>query len=304
MIDNVHYKKRGVMNIFDIANMEPLIKQQIEKHPPLNQYRLVDVSSYVVYDYQQGEFIACAGRCYDTWGRGIPCRNCISRICVTKKSPVFKLETIDEKIFLVNSTPITVQGRSFALELIREVTEDLLVNNASREENIAVTDLIEKINDMSIRDLSTGLYNKNFTEERLTCLVEAWRASISLVIAVIDIDRFKIINDTYGHIEGDNVITRLADMLTSCAARGGGWASRLGGDEFMICFPDLTKERAMNLIADFCDQFEQETFGRKEKKFNASISVGTVQFRPEMEGWLDFLDKADQAMYASKEKLS
>lgn len=72
----------------------------------------------------------------------------------------------------------------------------------------------------------------------------------------------------------------------------------------MICFPDLAKERAMNLIADFCDQFEQETFGWKEKKFNASISVGTVQFQPEMEGWLDFLDKADQAMYAAKERRS
>ncbi|MEG2262664.1 MAG: GGDEF domain-containing protein [Raoultibacter sp.] len=290
------------MNIFNVANMEPFIKEQIEKHPPLDLYRLVDVDSYIVYDYRNGELVALPGHCYDTWNRGLPCRNCISRICIAKNSTVFKLETVEGEIFLVNSTPMQVKGKTFALELARKVTEDLLVANASRQENVAVTELIEKINDMAIRDLATGLYNKHFAEEQLARLVGEWTPATSLIIAVIDIDKFKTVNDTYGHIAGDNVIARLADLLTACAEQGGGWASRLGGDEFMLCFSGLEKQRAVDLIEEFLDRFRHETFGWKGNKFHASISIGITQFQSEMGNWLEFLNKADQAMYSSKAK--
>ncbi|MEG1098173.1 MAG: GGDEF domain-containing protein, partial [Raoultibacter sp.] len=241
--------------------MDPLIKQQLEEQPPFSHYRLVDADTYIVYDYHEGQLTSLPEHCYDTWKRTTPCHNCVSRLATHRNAPVIKLETLDDAIFLIVSSPVQVEGRTFALELAREVTNDLLINDTEKRENIAVTDLIKKINDMSIRDFATGLYNKAFAEEELERLVDGWSCANPLTIAVCDIDKFKDINDTHGHIEGDNVITRLAEMLTECAEADDGWAARLGGDEFMLCFPGRGKQEATKIIEEFRDRFNSETFG-------------------------------------------
>ncbi|MEG1840641.1 MAG: GGDEF domain-containing protein [Raoultibacter sp.] len=288
------------MDIFAIANMDPLIKQQMEEQPPFSYYRLVDADTYVVYDYHEGQLTSLPEHCYDTWNRTTPCHNCVSRLATKRNAPVIKLETLDDTIFLIVSSPVQVEGRTFALELAREVTNDLLINDTAKQENIAVTDLIKKINDMSIRDFATGLYNKAFAEEELERLVGGWSCANPLTIAVCDIDKFKDINDNYGHIEGDNVIARLAEMLTECAEEGSGWAARLGGDEFMLCFPGQGKQAAAKIIEEFRDRFNSETFGWKGPRFHTSISVGIVAYDPKIDGWLEFLDQADQYMYSKK----
>ncbi len=102
----------------------------------------------------------------------------------------------------------------------------------------------EKLKEMSIRDELTKLYNRRYFNEHVArALANAQRYGFALSIMIGDIDNFKIINDTFSHAVGDEVLRRIGQILES-HTRSGDIVARYGGEEFVIAFPEIAIESA------------------------------------------------------------
>jgi diguanylate cyclase (GGDEF)-like protein len=151
------------------------------------------------------------------------------------------------------------------------------------------------LRDLAMIDSLTGLYNRRFAEQRLAAEVaRSARKGHPLTVVLFDLDEFKYINDTYGHLAGDLVLQEFAAALNH-AIRGGDLAVRIGGDEFLLILPEcnLTQlQIVLNRIGAVDVSFE----GRKiPVKYSAGWKEYASGDRPEA-----MLAAADQALYANK----
>lgn len=291
-----------MIELFPINEASPDLAKMIEQFVFFDLYRLVDADSYRVYDWHGSELFPQTIRCYDVWNRSSACTNCISRTAVSTGRQIVKLECLEDKVFLIVSMPVTLKGSTMALELIKEVTDSLLVNDTHHQESLLLYDLIRQINDVAVRDLYTGLFNKRYAEQELSKLTFEWDGSVELCIALLDIDHFKQINDTYGHLLGDEAINVLSDILKNYAARGNGWASRMGGDEFLLVYPGLPSKKAEILANELQRTIAEQKFYKNGRSFSISVSIGLSQYHKEFYSWKEFLNAADEAMYLDKKR--
>jgi diguanylate cyclase (GGDEF)-like protein len=123
----------------------------------------------------------------------------------------------------------------------------------------------------------------------------------SLALLLLDIDNFKVYNDSYGHLEGDKVLVRLGQIIKSCL-RTMDCAYRYGGEEFTVILPETTGEEAKNVAHRIRKAAELERFlPKSEKVVSITVSVGVTEFL-QKEQLSTFIQRADQAMYDAKAK--
>lgn len=163
-----------MIELFPINEASPDLAKMIEQFVFFDLYRLVDADSYRVYDWHGSELFPQTIRCYDVWNRSSACTNCISRTAVSTGRQIVKLECLEDKVFLIVSMPVTLKGNTMALELIKEVTDSLLVNDTHHQENLLLYNLIRRLMDVAVRDLYTGLFNKRYAEQELSKLTFEW----------------------------------------------------------------------------------------------------------------------------------
>lgn len=144
----------------------------------------------------------------------------------------------------------------------------------------------------------TGLYNHKTFYEYLKSLIEQSEYyNFPLTLAVMDIDNFKKVNDTYGHSFGDEVIKALADIIKENTGTDD-YAARYGGEEFAIIFPDKDKKKAFEIVEAIRKQFNEKVFqGKENERFSISAGIRGHYKGLSME---DFFTQADAALYVSK----
>ena len=155
----------------------------------------------------------------------------------------------------------------------------------------------------SLRDPLTQIVNRRGFDKALAeNLAQDQNAGSSLCLIIADIDFFKKVNDTYGHLVGDNVIRMVATTLKE-SIKGKDLAARIGGEEFAILLPDTPIEGAMKLANDIRLAFEGLDLKKKstgESLGKITLSFGVTAYR-EGEAVDDFINRADEALYQSKE---
>lgn len=155
------------------------------------------------------------------------------------------------------------------------------------------------LHSMMVRDYLTGIYNHSFMQRQLDIeLSQATCKAESLCVAMIDIDSFKIINDTYGHQAGDEVLRSLGLMMRK-RMRDIDFVGRYGGEEFIILMPNTDLSHAFEIIDELRKQFIILTYSVGSKIFNATFSAGVAAF-PDFSTATSLIKAADDALYQSK----
>lgn len=160
----------------------------------------------------------------------------------------------------------------------------------------------DRLQKLAALDPMTGIYNRRFGMARLS---EEFRRAVRttgpLGIMMFDIDHFKKVNDTYGHLAGDRVLMQVTKTARA-ALREGDILMRYGGEEFLVILPAASKENARDIGERLLRMVEETSVADGDQVIRVTISVGITSY-PELEvaGELDLVKRADEALYSAKE---
>jgi two-component system cell cycle response regulator len=150
-------------------------------------------------------------------------------------------------------------------------------------------------------DPLTGLFNRRASEKKLNEEFErAKRYHHPLSLLMLDIDNFKLINDTYGHHGGDAALIKISETLRE-KTRQSDFPSRYGGEEFVLVLPETEQDSALQVATKIHDAIRSCTFGAPNQPFRLTVSIGlsSTSNRSYSE-WPQMLKDADQALYVAK----
>lgn len=249
--------------------------------------RLVDPKTNETLELDKdGKVITTPIHCYEIWGRNEPCENCISSRSLEGKEWVTKLEMRDKQMYFVLSKHINVNGRTCTLEIASH--EDEAECTRCGGDNDAPT----RSSFMNFyRDALTGTYRRLYLESFQSNLESAD------AVAIVDVDLFKQINDTYGHPVGDEALKTIANTIRS-GIRGSDTLIRYGGDEFLLIFSKIGEEVFYERLKQL-RRAVQETKLPDYPEVKLDVSLGGVyRVHPLSEA----IRQADLRMYENKAK--
>lgn len=228
---------------------------------------------------------------------------------VTDSVKLFEYLTDEQEISSIICLPITNMEERLGTVVVAKNRYNIFMDSREFYENIASqigigisnARLYAKMQDMAIRDGLTKIYNRRYLTEVIgQYLTEAIKRKIPLSLALFDIDKFKMINDTYGHSCGDEVIRHVAALLNQGALEHGGIAGRYGGEEFVIAFLDKDKDETYEIIKEIHNQIRSKEVAFEGKQISVRASVGLASYPSTCFNPSELLTRADWAMYHSK----
>ncbi len=164
------------------------------------------------------------------------------------------------------------------------------------------TEMAREISWRASHDSLTKLINRHEFEIRLTnAIVELTPGDQHHIICYFDLDQFKVVNDTCGHMAGDQLLRRVADVLQS-RVRGSDTLARLGGDEFGLLLLNCSLEKAKELVEGLREAILEIRFLWEDKVFSVGCSTGLAAIDPDSNSVHQVLSNADAACYAAKEQ--
>ncbi len=159
-----------------------------------------------------------------------------------------------------------------------------------------INESVSNLYDAAIHDEKTGLYNNKFFENILDMEIEkAGRNEEKLCLLMIDIDFFKKVNDTYGHLKADELLKKLAKVIKK-QTRKSDIAARFGGEEFFIILPGTTLKKAKGLVSRLRKAIKSN---KTLKKYGITVSGGLTEFK-KGDTKKSFEKRADKALYKAK----
>ena len=157
----------------------------------------------------------------------------------------------------------------------------------------------EALQKLSITDHLTGIYNRRYLNRRLSEEITRYnRYKLPFSFMMLDMDKFKEYNDTYGHIPGDNLIRELAHVLEK-SLRTIDIAARFGGDEFVVIFPQTSKVDAIQITNRVKEKID-DVLSQHDVDMPLTISLGLATFPDDANSIMELIEKTDQALYLAK----
>ena len=227
-------------------------------------------------------------RCFDFWETGKRCSNCVFLKALEEKNKKTKLEFRENNVYQVTAHYVEVDGKPKVMELIQYLDEADIVDIDGSER------LFTKLNgfqDELYRDVLTGIYNRRYYEDQLR------KQILPAGIAMIDLDDFKLYNDTCGHNAGDLALATVAGVIRGMIRRTTDILIRYGGDEFLLVMPGVKEED----FAQKLRQIQNEVHSKEVPGFSRlqlSVSIGGVL--SEEHKIENAVEMADKLMYRAK----
>ena len=275
------------MSAEDIMTMKQA-KEKMEYYREIfDVVRLIDEESLSESETEWKSDMADTDKCYHIWGKNKRCKNCISRKAFCEKGQKTKLEFRDASVYYVIAKYVEIDGKPYVLELAEKMDESSLLDADGYKK------LIGKISgyaDKLYTDVLTGVYNRRYFEEEIKKKVKC------AGIAMIDLDDFKLYNDTYGHNAGDMALITVTNLIRQCVD-GKGILIRYGGDEFLLVMPDVPEdefEEYLRLVGEKIHQAGVPGYAG----MRLSVSIGGVMTGNQP--FEDALRRADKLMYQAK----
>jgi diguanylate cyclase (GGDEF)-like protein len=176
----------------------------------------------------------------------------------------------------------------------------LAANRQLCEQIQQIQGLQASLKELAIRDPLTGLFNRRYLQETLAReLSQAVREGQPLSLVMLDVDRFKELNDLYGHQAGDQVLQALSQVLTALT-RKGDIVSRYGGDEFLVALVNTPVESACQRVEDWQQSFSAAVIEHEGRRLGTTFSAGVASFPDHANTCEQLIRLADVALYQSK----
>ncbi len=249
--------------------------------------RAVDVGRQrvITFDANGRIDIDCKNHCYDAWNKNGRCQNCVSGMAFRQKNRVSKFEFIGHDIFHVTSQYLTVDGHPCIMEIVEKDSDASLTGAFGNHEFI---EKIRHYTEQVYTDSLTRVSNRRYFDEQISSLeMDA--------LAMIDVDHFKLVNDTHGHLCGDQALKYIAKTIRS-NVRNEDSVIRYGGDEFLVAFsvmdPKCFPER-MEMLRSKVEQIVLPDY----PNVSLSVSIGGITGRGQVQ---ELIARADEELYLAK----
>lgn len=222
----------------------------------------------------------------------------------TVKSDAFKAGANDYLVKLPDQIELIARIRHHSTAYLNQLQRDEAYRalHESQRKLVEANLELEKLTNV---DGLTGLCNRRFFNESIDSeWKRAVRTQSSLGILMIDVDHFKLYNDTYGHLAGDEVLKSVANAIKNCCQRSTDLAARFGGEEFVVILPTTQAGDVLRFGQDLCRAVEALQLPHKASSVgpHLTISVGGAAAIPDREGsFFSLIDAADKALYRAKE---
>lgn len=212
-----------------------------------------------------------------------------------------KIEIKDDTTYLIQAFPVKIGDEYFIVEMLKDITDDeiTLVENP---DNLNIHDYVKKMNLRLITDNLTKVYNRTYLEERLPA--DLYRAKVegkSIAIVMADIDHFKRVNDTYGHVIGDCVLKKFAKLINDSIRDSMDFVVRYGGEEFIIVLNSSNKENTVKVIEKIRKKIEDTVFECDSNKINITCSFGINIVNESTYDLTRVIGAADECLYLAKQ---
>lgn len=226
--------------------------------------------------------------CYAAWNKTGRCANCVSAKALSCKNKVTKFEFVDNEIYFVISKYIEIEDKPYVIEMVTKTSDETLWDAAGKNEFI---DTIASHTKKIYSDSLTNVYNRRYYDEQICVL------SKHSGVALVDVDNFKQINDTYGHTTGDQVLKAITFEMVS-NVRSSDIIIRYGGDEFLMVMQNIPKEiffKKMETIRQRVNNISIQNL----PEIKLSVSVGA--FYNQEKTVAEMVEYADKLLYKAKE---
>ncbi|MBU3142664.1 GGDEF domain-containing protein [Clostridium sp. CF012] len=262
--------------------------------------RVVDPINKKVVNFEGGNTEIVADSCFGFWKTDGYCKNCISMRACLENDTFIKMEVIGAKVFLIISSPVTIEDKVYIVEMLKDVSQTgSIINNEKKIINIE--NLIKEMNDAAIRDELTGMYNRRYINERLQLDInDSMISNKPLCVVMADLDFFKDVNDNYGHVVGDWVLKDFAKILSSSVRSDSDWVGRYGGEEFLIVLRNTDGNNAFEVIEKIRKLVQENVFEYKDIKIKITSSFGGYITMNEKITIDELINKADKNLYSAK----
>ena len=238
-------------------------------------------------DNPGGDMELC--HCYDFWKKEKPCTNCIAARAFEEKSVRTKLEYLDSDIYQVTARYVEIDGQPYVMELLRKMDEEFLVDLENRDR---LMEKLSRYNEKLYQDALTSVYNRRYYEDRIK------KMTASVGVAMIDMDDFKIYNDTYGHNAGDLALITTVEAIRRCI-RKNDTLIRYGGDEFLLVLQGISE----TMFREKLKQIRTEIYNANVPTYSRlqlSASIGGVMSAGRTVE--ETVMEADKFMYLAKNR--
>ena len=225
---------------------------------------------------------------------GDPVRKALAtggRVTMGKRAMLVPVNGSLERSVEISVTPLKSNGNDFILGLV------LVMHDTSE-----MRGLTRQMSYQASHDALTGLVNRREFERRLREAMDAAQAGdVAHALCYLDLDRFKVVNDTCGHTAGDNMLREVATIIKD-AVRDSDTAGRIGGDEFALLLVGCPLEKARQIADDVVRAVNDYRFVWKDKIFNIGVSIGLVEIGRGGGSIEDLMNSADSACYVAKKQ--
>lgn len=227
--------------------------------------------------------------CYSFWNKTKQCTNCITSLTMEDRRQRVKIEFVEDEAYQVISHYVQVDGKGYVMEMVNH-----LENSGMSDEDVRrkLEHKIMSYKEKLYIDVLTGAHNRRFYEEKLKS-TKCYGG-----VAMLDVDDFKLYNDSLGHAAGDEALVTVVNAVKECI-RKTDLIIRFGGDEFLIVVHDVTEDEFKAKLNQIHDAIHK-TIIPKYSKMQIEVSIGGVV--ADGETVADAVMRADKLMYIAKNR--